>query len=300
MALPEAGRRLSGKEPPFLSSVVESVEHLWLCLLICPSRGLAQKLKIRLGHVYLNGTLIEIHTEALFSKFFGESGKIVGQIFDRIEALADLDDETLLCIMIDEVETLVAPRENSAFGGEVADAMRVTNGVLTALDRLRNRPNVIVLCTSNITDAIDSAFMDRADVIQLVPDPGPDAVYGILRSSFNELIKQGILTSTAVCEPHESSSVTNDTDTDNNHDSTLQDPALFPSVGIVELMAAEDSSAMKLLNISKQCLGMSGRKLRKLPSKAVGLYTYSDQPSVEEVLEALQKTADKEKSVKTG
>lgn len=267
-------------------------------------RGIAQKLKIRLGRTYTNGKLIELHTDALFSKFFGESGKIVGRIFDRIEQVASSDDEKLLCIIIDEIETLVGPRENSAFGGEVADAMRVTNGILTALDRLRHRPNVMVLCTSNMVDAIDSAFLDRADMIQLVPNPGPDAVYSILQSSLNEFIKHKVLISTTVCAPRTPPSTDSSVNASNSAmddaSAVMQDPTLFPSLEVLELMAAEDSIARKLWYFARQCFGMSGRNLRRLPSKAVGLFTYSEQPTVEEVLDALQMTVDRERSMTTG
>jgi hypothetical protein len=36
--------------------------------------------------------------------------------------------------------------------------------VLTAIDALRGKPNVLLLTTSNISGAIDVAFVDRADV----------------------------------------------------------------------------------------------------------------------------------------
>jgi hypothetical protein len=38
------------------------------------------------------------------------------------------------------------------------------NALLTQLDRLRRHPNALVLTTSNITGAIDLAFVDRADI----------------------------------------------------------------------------------------------------------------------------------------
>lgn len=67
--------------------------------------------------------------------------------------------------------------------------MKATNQVLTGLDRLRSQSNVLVFATSNLLDAIDPAFLDRADIKQFVPAPGPKAIYEILRSTFNELIR---------------------------------------------------------------------------------------------------------------
>ena len=38
---------------------------------------------------------------------------------------------------------------------------RVVNALLTQLDSLKSEPNVLILTTSNITGAIDLAFVDR-------------------------------------------------------------------------------------------------------------------------------------------
>ena len=40
------------------------------------------------------------------------------------------------------------------------------------LDALKAHPNVLVLTTSNITEAIDLAFVDRADIKAYVGPPG--------------------------------------------------------------------------------------------------------------------------------
>jgi len=52
----------------------------------------------------------------------------------------------------------------AASGGEPSGAIRAVNALLTQLDALRRFPNVMVLTTSNITEAIDVAFVDRADI----------------------------------------------------------------------------------------------------------------------------------------
>jgi pachytene checkpoint protein 2 len=49
-------------------------------------------------------------------------------------------------------------------GSEPSDAIRAVNALLTQLDGLKRYPNVMVLTTSNITEAIDAAFVDRADI----------------------------------------------------------------------------------------------------------------------------------------
>jgi SpoVK/Ycf46/Vps4 family AAA+-type ATPase len=49
-------------------------------------------------------------------------------------------------------------------GSEPSDAIRAVNALLTQLDQLKRFPNAMVLTTSNITEAIDLAFVDRADI----------------------------------------------------------------------------------------------------------------------------------------
>jgi len=48
-------------------------------------------------------------------------------------------------------------------------------------------PNVIILTTSNITAAIDLAFVDRADIKQYVGLPSVQAIYKIYQSCILEL-----------------------------------------------------------------------------------------------------------------
>ena len=84
---------------------------------------------------------------------------------------------------------LTAARAGAMSGKEPSDALRVVNALLTQLDRLKTRRNVLVLTTSNLPGAIDSAFVDRADVKFIIPLPPPRAVYTILRSCLLELIR---------------------------------------------------------------------------------------------------------------
>ena len=103
-----------------------------LCLLHGPPgsgkstlcRALAQKLSIRLGDTFAKSVLIEINTNSMLSKYFGESGKLIGSTFERIYALA-LDQGTLVCVVMDEVETIASSRQKSAAGMECSDGLRV-------------------------------------------------------------------------------------------------------------------------------------------------------------------------------
>lgn len=90
---------------------------------------------------------------------------------------------------------------------------QVVNALLTQLDKLKHRKNVLVMSTSNLVKAIgtrirhvtiisaahpfplDSAFVDRADIIQYIDLPSREAIYEILRSSLAEIVTRGLVSS---------------------------------------------------------------------------------------------------------
>lgn len=88
-------------------------------------------------------------------------------MFKNIEAILKEDETTFVCVIIDEAESLAHARQISSNSSEPQDSMRVrllnygilvtkadstqaVNALLVALDRLRYRNNVVVLCTSNL------------------------------------------------------------------------------------------------------------------------------------------------------
>ena len=128
----------------------------------------------------------------LFSKWFSESGKLVMKLFSHINDLVEGED-SFVCVLIDEVESLTAARKGALNGAEPSDAIRVVNAVLTQIDQLKERQNVLILTTSNISEAIDLAFVDRADIKQYIGLPSTEARYRILSSCVSELIRVGII-----------------------------------------------------------------------------------------------------------
>ncbi len=114
----------------------------------------------------------------------------------------------------DEVESLTSARANAVAGNEPSDAIRSVNALLTQLDKLKYCKNVLIMSTSNLASAIgnlklvlireksrlselfqltDSAFIDRADIVQYVGLPPQDAIYWIIRSCLNELMRANII-----------------------------------------------------------------------------------------------------------
>ena len=122
---------------------------------------------------YTCGKLIEINSHSLFSKWFSESGKLVQKLFSMVTEMVE-EEETLVVILIgecarrerskhanhatdastDEVESLTTARSSSLSGSEPGDAVRVVNALLTQLDKLKQRSNVLVMTTSNLSDSI--------------------------------------------------------------------------------------------------------------------------------------------------
>ncbi|GAB1519725.1 hypothetical protein RhiTH_002793 [Rhizoctonia solani] len=214
------------------------------------ARALAQKLAIRLQHRYSAGTrLLELNAHSLFSRWFSESGKLVQRAFSGVMEMAD-DPDIFLVLLIDEVESLTAARAGAMSGTEPSDALRVVNALLTQLDKLKLKRNVLIISTSNLPDAIDSAYVDRADIVQYVGPPSRNAIYFILRSCVIELIRAGIIRAIELLPIAEACA---------NEAQNRPDQPMQPE----ELRVARAS--VMLLNLATKCVGKSGRSLRRLP-----------------------------------
>lgn len=103
-----------------------------LCLLHGPPgsgkstlcRALAQKLSIRLGTAFTKAMFVEVNTNSMLSKYFGESGKQISSVFEQV-CLMCQDRKTLVCVVMDEVETIAGSRAKAAMGSECGDGLRV-------------------------------------------------------------------------------------------------------------------------------------------------------------------------------
>ena len=168
------------------------------------SKALAQKLAIRLSKRFRCGQFIEINSHSLFSKYFSESGKLVLQMFKKISEFVE-DPDAFVCVLIDEIESLTAARRGAMNGNEPSDLVRVVNAVLTQIDQLKRRPNVLLMATSNLIDAIDNAFIDRADIKIHVKLPSSTASYHVLQSTVDELIRVSLLEKTSLVHLQKSS-----------------------------------------------------------------------------------------------
>ncbi|KAH0710888.1 hypothetical protein KY284_012315 [Solanum tuberosum] len=244
-------------------------------------KALAQKLSIRFSFRYPRSQLVEVNAHSLFSKWFSESGKLVAKLFSKIQEMVE-EENNLVFVLIDEVESLAAARKAALSGSEPSDSIRVVNALLTQLDKLKSAPNVIILTTSNITAAIDIAFVDRADIKAYVGPPTLQARYEILRSCLQELLRTGILSNSqdggCLVLPNYSSLK------EKMSEVVSTESQMFPHLG------------KQLLEAAEACEGMSGRSLRKLPflAHAALANPYSCEPG--KFLHVMMQTAKREHS----
>eukprot|EP00485_Elphidium_margaritaceum_P020261 CAMPEP_0202727156 /NCGR_PEP_ID=MMETSP1385-20130828/184978_1 /ASSEMBLY_ACC=CAM_ASM_000861 /TAXON_ID=933848 /ORGANISM="Elphidium margaritaceum" /LENGTH=557 /DNA_ID=CAMNT_0049393395 /DNA_START=2795 /DNA_END=4468 /DNA_ORIENTATION=- len=154
-------------------------------------KALAQKLAIRSG-AYEQCMLMEINAHSLFSKWFAESGKLVQKLFSAIREMVE-DSDALIFVLIDEVESLATDRATVCNKNEPSDSVRAVNALLTQIDQLKAYPNVLILATSNISQCIDLAFIDRADMKQFIGTPSIQARYQILDTCLSELVRKNVV-----------------------------------------------------------------------------------------------------------
>jgi SpoVK/Ycf46/Vps4 family AAA+-type ATPase len=87
------------------------------------AQALAQRLAIRLSNIFPSTKLLQINAHNLFSRYFGETSKKIGELFRNILSMAG-DDEQLLVVLLDEVESVASARD-SVSQNEPADTTRV-------------------------------------------------------------------------------------------------------------------------------------------------------------------------------
>lgn len=183
------------------------------------AKGLASRAAEALGAI----TYIEVEPHSLTSNALGKSQKAVTELGTRIGEYA-ASGRTI--VLLDEVETLVADRSKMSLEANPVDVHRATDAALVQLDHLAAEfPNLLFVATSNFPQAIDEAFVSRADFVLSVPLPGEAAVHSILVSTLEGMAVQ------------------------------------FPALARL----ANDPS---LHAVAKVCLGLDGRKIRKLVAMA--------------------------------
>ncbi|KAF3159411.1 Pachytene checkpoint protein 2 [Orbilia oligospora] len=235
-------------------------------------RALAQKIAMRSFSKFNRTILLEINTKTVLSRWFTESSKLVDALFDWIHTQTSSAPDHFFFIMIDEVESIASSRKAAASANEPADAIRIVNSLLTSLDRLKCRRNILILTTSNLLEVIDTAFLDRVDLCQHVSAPSVVATYSILLSCMQELIRCGII----ILENEE---------------------ALYDyKMASVFKNVRPDLPSSKLLCIVEQAKGLSGRALRRIPLLMHATSVEDESMSLSSALDAMRLVVEAEQS----
>jgi hypothetical protein len=270
-------------------------------------KALAQKLSVRMSHRYTSGVMIEVNAHSLFSRWFSESGKMVLKLFESIRELAESDPDCFCAVVIDEVESLSASRSAAASGNEPSDAVRVVNALLTQLDTLKRFANCLVLTTSNVTKAIDGAFVDRADLKVYVGNPSACGIYEILRSAIAELARTGLvsipreysLLRGRACQQLFAAEHTKSCGSDGGQCTAPEQPMDFETSSSTDSqrLSLVERASLLVYNAALECeeAGLSGRTMRKLPFLAHALYCGRSSMPFSQYVVCLRRAAAREK-----
>lgn len=148
------------------------------------ARGLAYELAPRVAAK--KARLIEVNPHGLMSAEHGQSQQKVFELLaEHVPALAA--DGLPTVVLLDEVESMAVARSAASLQANPADVHRATDAVLTALDTIaRDHPSIVVVATSNFTEALDEEFKSRADAAIEIPLPNADGIEAILRQTLGE------------------------------------------------------------------------------------------------------------------
>src|SRR5881392_1256788 len=153
------------------------------------ARGLAQVAALALAREGAT-TLIEVNPHAFPSDMLGESQRNVTRLLtDTIPEIAGRRPFTV--VLIDEVESFAVRRSSASFEANPVDVHRATDAVLLGIDEVaRKLPSVLFVTTTNFIEAVDEAFLSRADLVMRFSLPDAETIANILQHSLAELAVQ--------------------------------------------------------------------------------------------------------------
>src|SRR3954464_14869496 len=153
------------------------------------ARGLAQVAALALAREG-STTLLEINPHAFPSDMLGESQRNVTRLLtETIPEIAARRPFTV--VLIDEVESFAVRRSTASFEANPVDVHRATDAVLLGIDEIaKNLPSVLFVTTTNFIDAVDEAFLSRADLLMTFSLPDRETVVRILEHALGELAVQ--------------------------------------------------------------------------------------------------------------
>lgn len=187
------------------------------------ARGLASKVAHSLSGAKMR--YLEVEPHGLASGQLGRSQQAVRNLLNGV--VAERANLGPLVVVLDEVETLAADRQRLSLEANPVDVHRATDAVLAQLDHLAlEHPNILMIATSNFPQAIDRAFLSRADLVMNIGLPNAKACTKILRDTLKGLARA------------------------------------VPKIGALV-------QAPELDHLGRQCVGLDGRRIRKLVLSAL-------------------------------
>jgi pachytene checkpoint protein 2 len=153
------------------------------------ARGLAQVAALALARQGAT-VLVEINPHAFPSDMLGESQRNVTRLLtETIPEIAARRPFTV--VLIDEVEAFAVRRSTASFEANPVDVHRATDAVLLGIDEIaKNLPSVLFVTTTNFIEAVDEAFLSRADLVMRFALPDRPTVERILGHAIGELAVQ--------------------------------------------------------------------------------------------------------------
>ncbi len=153
------------------------------------ARGLAQVAALALAREGAT-TLVEVNPHAFPSDMLGESQRNVTRLLtETVPEIAARRPFTV--VLIDEVESFAVRRSAASFEANPVDVHRATDAVLLGIDEVaRKLPAVLFVATTNFIEAVDEAFLSRADLVMTFALPDAPTVEHILAHAIGELAVQ--------------------------------------------------------------------------------------------------------------
>jgi pachytene checkpoint protein 2 len=153
------------------------------------ARGLAQVAALALARQGATA-LVEINPHAFPSDMLGESQRNVTRLLtETVPEIASRRPFTV--VLIDEVESFAVRRSTASFEANPVDVHRATDAVLLGIDEIaKNLPSVLFVTTTNFIEAVDEAFLSRADLVMRFALPDRDTIERILEHALGELAVQ--------------------------------------------------------------------------------------------------------------
>lgn len=130
---------------------------------------------------------VVVDPHALPSEMLGASQRATAQLFER--AIPDIAAEgSPVVVLFDEIEAVAVNRRQASAGANPIDVHRASQAVLTGIDTLARRcRNVLVIGTTNHTEAVDDALVSRADLLEYMGKPPVDAAFEMLDDALRDL-----------------------------------------------------------------------------------------------------------------